>query len=234
MKVEIHCHTDVHSACSRIPPRELVAMADAAGYDAVFITDHGKVWSPRELAGLHEMSDRLRVYPGIEITFPEGRDILVLGADNPVYESLTTPSEVFAQACADGYLTVIAHPFRWHEDLPDFFTLADAIEVLTCNHPEERMAARARAYAERHNMAGVYASDAHGLNFMNKFWLETVESFDTPQEFRRIIVSRRFENRTRELAEPMPPRNKAACFAELSEADMMALYVQPSQEPTSF
>lgn len=230
MKVEIHCHTDRYSPCSRISPKELIAMADASGYEAVFITDHGKVWTPRELAGLHELSDRLRVFSGIEISLPEGRDILVLGADNPVYESLKTPSEVFAQACADGYLTVIAHPFRWHDALPDYFALADAVEVLSCNHPAEIMARDARAYAESANMAGVYASDAHGLNFMNKFWLETMEPFENPQEFRRIVVSRRYENRTREFADPMPPPFKAASFAELSEADMMALYVQPTQE----
>lgn len=234
MKVEIHCHTDTYSPCSRIPPRELIAMADAAGYDAIFITDHGKIWSPADVAGLHELSDRLRVFPGIEISFPNGRDLLVLGADSPIYESLQTPSEVFAQACADGYLTVIAHPYRWHDDMPDFFTLADAAEILTCNHPDEDMATRARAYVEEHRMAGVYSSDAHGLNFMNKFWIETEESFETPQEFRRIVVAGRYQNRSREIVEPLPPNHKASVFGELSEADMMALYVQPTQEPTSF
>ncbi len=234
MKVEIHCHTDTYSPCSRIPPKELISMADAAGYDAIFITDHGKVWTPTELAALHELSDRLRVLPGIEISFPEGRDLLVLGADNPVYESLETPSEVFAQACADGYLTVIAHPYRWHDELPKYLTLADAIEILSCNHPDPEMARMACDYAQANNMAGVYGSDAHGLNFMNKYWMETLEPFDTPQEFRRIVVSRRFENRSREITEVMPPSSKAASFAELSEADMMALYVQPTQEMPSF
>jgi hypothetical protein len=69
---------------------------------------------------------------------------------------------------------------------------------------------------------------------MNKFWIETEETFETPQQFRRIVVSQRFQNRSREIVDPMPPSQKAAVFGELSESDMMALYVQPTQEPTSF
>lgn len=232
MKVEIHCHTDQYSSCSRIPPKELVAMAEASGYDLLFLTEHGRVWPRRDLAALHELCERLRILPGIEISLPDGQDILVLGADNPVYESLATPSEVFAQACADGYLTVIAHPFRWHDALPGYCALADGVETVTCNHPEPEQARGAREYADANRMAQLYASDAHGLNYLNKYWIETREPFETPQEFRRIVLARRYENRCREAAEPLPPTYKAASFAELSESDLVTLYVQPTQEST--
>ncbi|HQK76006.1 MAG TPA: hypothetical protein PKZ25_07400, partial [Candidatus Hydrogenedentes bacterium] len=55
-KVETHAHTAKYSVCSRIPPRELIAMADASGYDALFLTEHDRVWSKSEIAGLQELA----------------------------------------------------------------------------------------------------------------------------------------------------------------------------------
>ncbi|MBN2311409.1 MAG: hypothetical protein JXR94_20700 [Candidatus Hydrogenedentes bacterium] len=228
MKVELHSHTDVFSSCSRIAAPELIAMAEASGYDAVFVTDHNKVWPAHDLAALREHCERVRVLPGIEIALPDNHDILVLGAESPIYESLHTPSEVLAQACADGYLTVLAHPFRWHDALPEYCGLLDAIEVYTCNHPEDAQAAQAVAYAAQHNMAPVYSSDAHGLNFMNRFWIETDEPFDTPQELRRAILAGRYENRKRQTDAVLPPPFKAGSMAELAEEDLAGLYVQPT------
>lgn len=203
-------------------------MAEAAGYDAVFITEPGKVWSLRELAALNEMCDRMRILPGIEIALPEGCTLLVLGADNPVYESMTTPSEIFAQACADGYLTVIAHPGDASAPLPPYCALADAVETLTCRFPDPDQSKALREYAIAHKMAELYASDARGLNYLNRFWVETQEQFDTPQDFRNTIIARRYANHLRESTDIMPPNYKAATLAELSESDMMALYIQPT------
>lgn len=228
MKVEIHAHTEKYSPCSMIPPRELVLMAEASGYDALFITEHARVWSARELAGLREMCERVHIFPGIEISCGDGVDLLVLGADDPVYETLTAPNEIFAQACADGYLTVLAHPFRWLDQVPEFCALADAIEAQTCNHGIPEQVERARRYAEEHNMAALNASDAHGLNFMNKFWVETDTTFDTPQEFRRLILSGHYRNHARSFDMPLPPPFKAAEMSELTEEDLMALWVQPT------
>lgn len=228
MKVEIHSHTNVYSECSRIVPSELIRMAEAAGYDALFITDHNKVWSPRELAGIREFCEHLRVLPGIEIALPSGDDILVLGADNPIYESLRTPGEVFAQACADGYLTVLAHPFRFRDRIDETCALADAVEVFTCNHASPPMAAAARAYAKAHNMAELYGSDAHGLNFMNRFWIETHDAFQTPQELRRLVLSGQYTNRARSADVALPPTYKAATMAELTEDELSHLALRPA------
>lgn len=203
-------------------------MAEASGYDALFITDHGKVWPRHEFAAVRELCERVRVFPGIEISLPEGHDVLVLGADSPIYESLTTASEVLAQACADGYPTVLAHPYRWTEEQAAYCRLLDAVEVYTCNHPEPAQAAKAEAYAEEFNLAPVYASDAHGLNFMNRFWVETEEPFETPQQLRRILLSGHYTNQQRSLETSLPPKYKAASMADLAEEDWMGLYVQPT------
>lgn len=228
MKVEVHAHTEKYSVCSRIPPRELVAMADASGYDALFLTEHDRVWSKSEIAGLQELAEHVKLFPGIEVTLTDEIHILVLGAQDPLYERLKTPSELFGQACADGFLTVVAHPFRWSSTLPAYCRLADAVEVLTCNHGMEDHAAAARAYAQEQHMAEIFASDAHGLNFMNKFWLETFEPFQTPEEFRHLVLAGRYENHTRDFEMPLPPPEKVATMAELGEEDQMALWVQPT------
>lgn len=228
MKVEIHSHIEVHSPCSRMPLKEFILAAEATGYDAVFLTDHGKVWSADELAAARALCTKLQIYPGIEITLPEGHDILVLGAEDPDYEQIRTPDELFAKACADDLLTVIAHPFRWHEGQPAYCTLADACEILTCNHPLPEQAERAREYAETNNMAPVYSGDSHGLNFMNRFWLETDAPFDGMREFRRLIVSGQYRNCQGDTSGLLPPVYKAASIDELTEEDMVALGMQPT------
>ena len=228
MKVDIHCRTERFSPGSRIVPKELIQMAEAAGYDAVFLTDCGKVWSAREIAALNEMCDRLRILPGIEIALSEGLNLLVLGADNPVYEAMTSPSEVFAQACADGYLTVIVQDREPTAALPEYCALADAVEMVTCQQPDPKLTAALRAYGDAHRMAELYGSAAEGLNYLNRHWVETQGPFATAQEFRNIVLARRYENRSREHVEAVPPDYKAATLAELAEPDMMALYIQPT------
>ena len=226
MKVEIHSHTDLYSPCSRIPPKELVCMAETSGYDVLFITDHNKVWPRRDLAALQELCERTRILPGIEISLPDRRDMLVLGADDPEYEHLRTADEVLAKACADGLLTVVAHPFRYHTSLPAYCALADALEIRTCNHSRPEAVSLAESYAESQNLAPVYSSDAHGLNFLNKFWIETHEDFFTAQEFRRLVVSGRYANRTRPFDMALPPAYKVASMDDLTEADLITLSVE--------
>ena len=228
MKVDIHCRTERFSPGSRIVPKELIQMAEAAGYDAVFLTDCGKVWSAREIAALNEMCDRLRILPGIEIALSEGLNLLVLGADNPVYEAMTSPSEVFAQACADGYLTVIVRDREPTAVLPEYCALADAVETVTCQQPDPELTVALRAYGDAHRMAELYGSAAEGLNYLNRHGVETQGPFATAQEFRNIVLARRYENRSREHVEAVPPDYKAATLAELAEPDMMALYIQPT------
>lgn len=211
-----------------MPGRELVAMAEASGYDALFITDHGKVWSPWQLSALQEWSDTVRVYPGIEISLMSGVDLLVLGATDPIYETLTTPSEIFAQACADDCLTVVAHPYRWGDTLPAYCRLADAIEVRTCNHPDPDQETRARGFAREHRLAEMYASDAHGVNFLNRFWIETNEEFFTPQEFRRIVLTGWYANRQRDVPHGLAPTYKAGSMDELADEDRLYLEEQPT------
>jgi len=205
-------------------------MAEASGYDALFLTEHNKVWPEDELRKLQEVSDKVRLFNGIEISLGGGVDILVLGASDPAYETLRTPDAVFGQVTADGLPAVVAHPFRWIDDQPTYVRLADAVETWTCNHGDPDWIEKAESYAEEHQQAMVYSSDAHGLNYMNKFWLETNESFETAQDFRRILLSRTFENHQRGFSMPLPPPDKVATMGDLSEEDQAALLISPAAQ----
>ena len=230
MKVEIHCHTDRLSSDSAIAPRELVSMAEASGYDAVFITEHDRVWPEDSLKALQELTTKVKLFSGIEISLGDGVDVLVLGAQDPIYETLKTPDALLGQATADGLPTVIAHPYRWMDELPPYCVLADAVESRTCNHCDEAWIEAAEKYAIEHKQSAVYSSDAHGVNYMNKFWMETVESFETPQDFRRILLSGRFTNQSRRFSMDLPPSEKLASMAELSPEDQAALLISPAAQ----
>ncbi len=230
MKVEIHCHTDRLSGDSMIAPRELVAMAEASGYDALFITEHSHVWPQDGLDALQELTSKVKLFSGIEVSLGDGVDVLILGASDPLYETLNTPESLLAQATADGLPTVIAHPFRWMSELPPYCALADAVESRTCNHPDEKWIAAAERYAVDHNQSTVFSSDAHGVNYMNKFWIETEEDFETPQDFRRLLLSGRFTNQSREFAMELPPVEKIASMSDLSPEDQAALAIFPAAQ----
>jgi hypothetical protein len=226
MKVDIHTHTEAYTAGSSIPPVELILMAEASSYDTIFLAERDRVWHERDLAGLRELCERVQLFPAIEVTTLDGPNVLILGAVDPVYETLRTPSELLARACADGFLTVITGLASSSDELPAYCGLADAIEVRSCELAEPGQFDAVRRHAVQCNLTQLYGSDAYGLNYLNKFWIETESEFHTPQEFRRTILSGRFQNRSRGKLGVLPPCYKAATMAELTEEDAMGLVFQ--------
>jgi hypothetical protein len=229
MKVELHSLTTRYSAASAIPPRELIAMAEASGYDALFLTERNAVWPRMELAGLREICESVRLFSGIEIELDDGCELLVLGAEDPEYAELRAPAEVLSRAAKDGFLTVLVHPYNHKGEWPAYATLVDAIETQTSSLPSADAAASAEAFAAERGIAAVYTGDAQGVNYLNRFWIETDTRFDTPQELRNIVVAGRYENRTRESEESVPPSFKAANIDQLStEAQAALIRPEPS------
>jgi hypothetical protein len=223
MKVELHSLTTRYSAASAIPPRELIAMAEASGYDAVFLTERNAVWPRMELAGLRELCDSVRLFPGIEVELDDGCELLVLGAEDPEYADLRAPAEVLSRAAKDGFLTVLVHPYTHDGKWPEYASLVDAIETQTASLPEAGAADSAEAFAAERGLAAVYTGDAQGVNYLNRFWIETETRFDTPQELRSLVVGGRYSNRMRESDESVPPAFKAANIDQLSPEALAAL-----------
>ena len=98
-RVETHAHTAPVSPCGRLAPEQLVEQVRAAGYDALFVTDHytpeffavhptGEdyhIYLERYFSGYRRAAEAgrrvgLRVFPGLEVRLYDGpEDYLVYG-----------------------------------------------------------------------------------------------------------------------------------------------------------
>jgi len=222
-KIDIHTQTNAFTPQAAAAPEQIVKMAEASGYDAIFLTEHGRVWPERQLIALRELSINLRVYPGIELTLNDGHTLLVLGASDPVYETFTEAGDALAQAAKDGYLTVLAAPADPVTGLPEWLPLVDAIEVQTCYQASTQWHDSAQKRAEATALAAVHSGGVQGLNFLNKFWIEVDTEFESPREFRNLIVSRSFRNEARSFTMQIPPAFKTPRMEDLTEQDLSAL-----------
>ena len=87
MKVELHLHTRRYSGCATATPAEMMRTLIAAGYEAVYITEHDAVWSAAEIAELQEAFPPIRIFPGVELSVGTGvmplQHLLVLGTTDP-------------------------------------------------------------------------------------------------------------------------------------------------------
>jgi predicted metal-dependent phosphoesterase TrpH len=184
MKIDLHTHCREHSACSLLGARELVRQAYRCGLDAVVITDHHHFLT-RQLRDELQATTKLRVFRGIEITVVDSHgsglseDVLVIGP-----QELDLPSplplaqiELLAEfSQRTGALTVLAHPFRFHEELAldlDLFT-PDAVEIAS-RHMSRRLRRRALALARRRGMRPVVSSDAHHVSALGGHFLDLDE-----------------------------------------------------------
>ena len=198
MKVELHVHTSLHSACSLATPHEIMRRLIECGYGAAYITEHDEVWDEWELADLRAHYPEILIFPGVEIALGEdlSQHLLVLGTSDRDYLRLPSAGEIIAHARGEGHLTVLAHPFRWPQSPPVLLegaVLPDAVEFRTCNTPPGADEQAARA-AERLGLPAVNAGDVHALEFINRFWIETFEPLERPDDIFSVVRSRAYRN----------------------------------------
>jgi len=202
VKVELHCHTNRYSLCSLASPAEMLGRLVETGYEAVFITEHNQVWGDDELDEIQSQFPQLKIFPGVELTFdnPAGfSHLLVLGSNDPDVLALASPADVLTWAAKQNLLTVLAHPFRFDgADWPirsqaSAEILPDAVEYFSPN-VDAAQAKLALLAARQLDIRLVNADDAHGLDYINQFWVETNRPFDTPAELKKIIVEGDYEN----------------------------------------
>lgn len=197
MKVELHCHTSRYSGCGRNTPAELMERMIQLGYDAVYITEHDKVWPVDELAQLTHQFPGIRIFPGVELSLgPLSRvHLLVLGASDPAYTALKDIRSILDKARADGHMTILAHPYRWlvRATMLAKGFLPDAVEHLTGNH-DARQGRKSAAASKRHKLPMVNAGDTHGFDMLNRFWIETREPVHTADDIRRIVQAGAYDN----------------------------------------
>ena len=195
MKVELHLHTSRYSGCAVNSPEEMMAGLIAAGYEAVFITEHAAVWPIEELDELRGKFPQLRIFGGVEL-YVDSHHLLVLGTSDASYLDICNDAPaVLEKARRANHLTVLAHPFRWEEGFEMLYEglRPDAIEYCTCNH-DRPAADRAAAVAAEMGLPLVNSGDSHGLDFLDRFWIETPEPLVAPTDVRRIVLAGDYEN----------------------------------------
>jgi predicted metal-dependent phosphoesterase TrpH len=193
MKIELHLHTTRYSPCARATPEQMMQRLVAAGYEAVYITEHDAVWRADELADLGEQFPSLRIFGGVELTIG-AHHLLVLGTSDPTYLDLHEESAVLDKARAAGHLTILAHPFRWDggAGMLEIGMRPDALEARTNNH-DEPAAQRARRVASELGLKVVNSSDAHDVDALDKFWVETAAPITAAEDIRDVILNGAYE-----------------------------------------
>ena len=197
MKIELHCHTSRYSACAISTPSDMMKALIAAGYGATFITEHDAVWSAEEMDNLQREFPQIRIFPGVELALKgdTAEHLLVLGTRAAAYTKLPTTEEVLAKARAEGCLTVLAHPFRWRggDTMLQAGLLPDAIEHRTCNQGDDQ-AKIALETGRRLRLPIVNADDAHSVEMVSQFWIETTADAATVADVRRIVLEGIYRN----------------------------------------
>ena len=196
MKVELHLHTNRYSTCAVNTPEEMMHRLLAAGYNAVYITEHDAVWRDRELAKLQRGFPDLRIFPGVEVSITS-HHVLVLGTNDRAYLNISDETELLEKARADGHLTILAHPFRWGGGamVLQQGLLPDAIEHQSCNHDPDA-ARESLGIADRLELPLVNTGDAHGVEMLGRYWVETARPIESANVIRTIIARRQYVNRT--------------------------------------
>jgi hypothetical protein len=120
--------------------------------------------------------------------------ILLLGTSDPGFCELPTAACLLAHARKHNVPTVLAHPYRWcgRPGILEERPLPDAMEARSWNHDaaNEQLAIQK---ATRLDIPLVYADDAHTIQAVGLFCIETHHKFDHPSELREIFATGAYE-----------------------------------------
>ena len=200
MLIDIHTHTYPTSDDSTLSPEELISRAKAIGLDGLCLTDHDGFWNPADVEKLGKDNDFL-VIPGCEVTTEEGH-LLVYGLNEYLFGM---HKSAFVKDLVDeaGGAIVVAHPYRrvYRETAPqdeisysemiarglrnDVFNIVDAIEIKNGRGTDKENEFSGNL-ANKLNMPGTGASDAHKLSDIGTF---ATEFYDKINGLQDLIVS---------------------------------------------
>lgn len=174
-KYEMHCHTNLCSACAYDTPEKMAEAYYNAGYAGMVITDHflrGNTAVDRSLPWDEKMRCYWRAYEaardwaedrnfnvlfGIEHFYGDGKEVLTYGIDldfllaHPGLDHYTLADYSAAVHEAGGFLSQ-AHPYRHapyiDADVPPQPQYLDAVEVFNFYNTDEENRLAARLAAE--------------------------------------------------------------------------------------
>ncbi len=186
MRLDLHIHTTLASACSVMDPDEMMKAALDAGLDGVCITEHNRIWTPEQADKLSQKYG-IAVFRGIEIT-TTGGDILAFGfGEEP--EGMMTPEELKNRVDAAQGVAIAAHPFRGFllfgfgmlqmsvEDARENPTFSQVHGLEVCNGKvTDEENEFARQVADMMGLIKIGGSDAHSIEAVGS----CVTVFDSP------------------------------------------------------
>ena len=191
INLEFHCHTHA-SKDSLTRPADLISVARRKGIDRVVVTDHNSIAGAREARAI----DPELIIIGEEIMTTKG-EILAAFVQEEIPARLS-PQETIKLLKEQGAFISVSHPFDelreggWIEnDLLEILPLVDAIEVYNSRCMVPRFNRRARAFAERHNLAGTVGSDAHAAFEVGRSLL-LLDQFTGADGLRNVIRGAKF------------------------------------------
>jgi len=186
LRTEFHCHTN-SSKDSLASPQKLAETCRRKGIDRVVITDHNSIAGARAAQQL----DPELVIVGEEILTTKG-EILAAYVREEIPPFLS-PQETIKRLKDQGAFISVSHPFDklrtggWNEsDLLEILPDVDAIEVYNSRCMNPNFNRLAKAFAEKHNIAGTVGSDAHAAFELGRSIL-LLDQFEGPDEMRAVI-----------------------------------------------
>lgn len=194
LTVEFHCHTNT-SKDSLTRPADLIRAARKKGIDRLVITDHNSTQGAVAAQSL----DPGLVIVGEEIMTTKG-EILAAYVIEEIPPNLS-PAETIKRLKEQGAFISVSHPFDrlrkggWDEnDLLEIIADVDAIEIFNARCMNPMFNVQAKAFAEKHNLAGTVGSDAHAAFEVGTSVL-LLDQFEGAEGMRKVIKQAKFKTK---------------------------------------
>ena len=194
LNLEYHCHTNA-SKDSLTEPADLIRAARRRGLDRVVVTDHNSIAGAKAAQAL----DPELIIVGEEIMTTKG-EILAAFVREEIPAGLT-PLETIRILKEQGAFISVSHPFDewrkggWKEaDLLEIIPFVDAIEVFNSRCMDPNFNHRAKAFAEKHYLAGTVGSDAHGVIELGRS-VVMLDPFTGPDGMRNVIRNAKYKTK---------------------------------------
>ncbi|MDD1654045.1 MAG: PHP domain-containing protein [Methanomicrobiales archaeon] len=165
LRCDLHVHTDA-SRDGESNVGEILRRAEAAGLDAIAITDHDTL---EGVARARNTESRVLVIPGIEISTRHGH-LIALGVSRSIPPGLDV-LETIALARDQGAVTILPHPYHmWRHGAARRARKApqsvDAIEVFNSRYIVGSANRKAARVARKYLKSCVGGSDAHNARYV--------------------------------------------------------------------